>query len=126
MRVYPKHRRVTVEHILCQPLSSLIYNLADLVPERFDKLPDLGKRNFELLAPGGALGIDAGLRILETLPPLDLDERKMLCVMDGLSRAENRDIAGDGRRLIGVLGRFLARNNGRLLCTVAKKNSRTT
>ncbi|KAK5626560.1 hypothetical protein RRF57_002275 [Xylaria bambusicola] len=89
LRVYPKDRAAKVEHILCQLLSSLIRNLTVLVPEKFDKVPDLCKRNFELLAQGGSEGMDAELRILEALPLLELNEGRMLCIVNGLNRAED-------------------------------------
>ncbi|KAI0505223.1 hypothetical protein F5B22DRAFT_533909 [Xylaria bambusicola] len=125
LRVYPKDRTAKAEHILCQLLSSLIFNLAVLVPEKVDKVPDLCKTNFELLAQGGPRGIDAGLRILEALPPLDLNGGRMLCIVDGLNRAEEGNTIDKVKQLTAVLGRILARNNGRLLCTMAKKTVST-
>ncbi|KAI1361673.1 hypothetical protein F5Y08DRAFT_342418 [Xylaria arbuscula] len=123
LHVYPKDRTGRMEHVLCQLLSSLIYNLASLVPERFEKTSSLCKRNFEVLAQGGRLGIDAGLGILESLPLLDLDGRKMLCIIQGLDRDGNGGIGDNGRPLMAVVEALLAQNNGRLLCTVAKRKS---
>ncbi|KAI3328774.1 hypothetical protein F4824DRAFT_391230 [Ustulina deusta] len=126
LRVYPKDRTAKADHILCQLLSSLIYNLATLVPGKFDKVPDLGKRNFELLAQGGPQGIGAGLRILEALPPLELRGERMLCVVDALNLAEAESTADDAKKLTAVLGRILARNNGQLLFTMAKRTKAST
>ncbi|KAI1429684.1 hypothetical protein F5Y12DRAFT_330714 [Xylaria sp. FL1777] len=123
LRVYPKDRTTKAQHILCQLLSSLIYNFATLVPDNFDKVPDLYRRNFELLAQGGPRGIDAGLRILEALPPLELRGGRILCIVDTLNLAEEKSTVDDVKQLTMVLGRILARNNGRLLCTMAKRNT---
>ncbi|KAI0534458.1 hypothetical protein GGR58DRAFT_516124 [Xylaria digitata] len=118
IRVYPKDRTAKAEHILCQLLSSLIYNFATLVPEKFDKVPDLCKQNFELLA---AQGIGAGLRILEALPPLEPYGKRILCIVDALNLAEADSTADDVKKLTAVLARILARNNGHLLYTTAKQ-----
>ncbi|KAI1353913.1 hypothetical protein F5Y01DRAFT_312506 [Xylaria sp. FL0043] len=120
LRVYPKDRTAKPEHILCQLLSSLIYNFIPLVLEKFDKVPDLCKRNFELLAQGGRQGIDAGLKILEAFPPLQLQGRRMLCVVDALNLTEAESTVGNVNQLTVVLGRILVRNNGRLLLTISK------
>ncbi|KAF2971546.1 hypothetical protein GQX73_g1983 [Xylaria multiplex] len=117
LRVYPKDRTAKAEHILCQLLSSLIYNFATLVPEKFDKVPDLCKQNFELLA---TQGISAGLRILEALPPLELYGMRILCIVDALNLAEADSTADDVKKLTAVLTRILVRNNGHLLYTTAK------
>lgn len=120
LRVYPKNRTARAEHILCQLLSSLIINLATLVPVEFNKVPDLCKENFELLAQGGARGIDAGCRIVEALPRLKLREAGMLCIVDALNVAEARGAADDVKQLKAVLSRMSARNNGHLLYTMAR------
>ncbi|TGJ77565.1 hypothetical protein E0Z10_g10704 [Xylaria hypoxylon] len=123
LRVYPKDRTAKAEHILCQLSSSLIYNFATLVPGKFDKVPDLCKQGFEVLAQGGAQGISSGLRILEALPPFELHGKRILCVVDALNLADTDSIAGDVKRLAAVLGRILARNNGHLLYTTAKAST---
>ncbi|RWA13148.1 hypothetical protein EKO27_g1960 [Xylaria grammica] len=124
LRVYPKDRTAGAEHILCQLLSSLIYNFATLVPGDFDRVPDLWKRNFEVLAQGGAQGISAGLRILEALPPLELRGRKILCIVDALDLAEAGNTSDEVKKLTAVLRRILARNSGHLLYTKAKQHKR--
>ncbi|GAP86731.1 hypothetical protein SAMD00023353_2101580 [Rosellinia necatrix] len=120
LRVYPKSRTVDPEHTLCQLLSSLIYNFISLLPREFDKVPDLCRRNFELLAQGGAPGIDAGLRILEALPPLELHGGRILCIVHGLNPAGSDGAADNIRQVTAVLGRILARNDGHLLYTVTR------
>ncbi|KAI8947608.1 hypothetical protein F4801DRAFT_497870 [Xylaria longipes] len=124
LRVYPKDRTAKAEHILCQLISSLIYNFATLVPGEFDKVDSLSKWNFEALAQGGAQGISAGLRILESLPELEVRSDHFLCVMDALNLAEDESTATDVKKLAAVLGRILARHNGHLLFTMAKRRKR--
>ncbi|KAI1758484.1 hypothetical protein F4782DRAFT_536985 [Xylaria castorea] len=124
LRVYPKDRTAKAENILCQLISSLIYNFATLVPGEFDKVDGLSKGNFEALAQGGAQGIDAGLRILESLPELEVRSNNILCVVDGLTLAEDESTAADVKRLAAVLGRILALHNGHLLYTMAKRRKR--
>ncbi|KAI0450228.1 hypothetical protein F5B21DRAFT_442746 [Xylaria acuta] len=124
LRVYPKDRTAKAEHILCQLISSLIYNFATLVPGEFDRVDSLSKWNFEALAQGGAQGIGAGLRILESLPELEVRGDNFLCVVDALNLAENENTAVDVKKLAAVLGRILARHNGHLLYTMAKRRKR--
>ncbi|KAJ2991875.1 hypothetical protein NUW58_g2360 [Xylaria curta] len=126
LRVYPKDRTAKADHILCQLLSSLLFNFATLIPDEFDKVPDLCKRNFEAFAQGGAQGIDAGLRILEALPPLELRGRSILCVVDALNLAEADGTADRAKQLAAILARILARNNGHLLYTMAKRRGAST
>ncbi|KAI1309196.1 hypothetical protein F5Y03DRAFT_74494 [Xylaria venustula] len=125
LRVYPKDRTAKAEHILCQLLSSLICNFITLIPDKFDKVPDLHKRNFEFLAQGGPQGIDAGLRILEALPPLELHGGRILCVVDALNLAEAENNFDDVKQLTMILGRILARDDGRLLLTMAKQTQKS-
>ncbi|KAI0430508.1 hypothetical protein F5Y09DRAFT_355912 [Xylaria sp. FL1042] len=126
LRVYPKDRTAKAEHILCQLLSSLIYNFTPLVPEKFDKVPGLYKRNFQILAQGGPEGIDAGLRILESLPPLKLRGGGIMCVVDALNLAGAKNTIDAVEKLTAVLGRILARHNGHLLFTLAKQKKSYT
>ncbi|KAI1743022.1 hypothetical protein F4680DRAFT_390580 [Xylaria scruposa] len=119
LSVYPKDRTAKAEHILYQLTSSLVYNFATLVPAEFDKADGLSRRNFETLAQGGAQGIEAGLRILESLPELGVG--RFLCIVDALNLAENDSTRADVRKLTAVLERILARHNGHLLYTVAKR-----
>ncbi|KAI3324181.1 hypothetical protein HD806DRAFT_543577 [Xylariaceae sp. AK1471] len=122
LRVYPKDRTATADHILCQILSSLVYNLITLVPGEFERVPGLCKRNFQLPAQGGPQGIDAGLKILGGLPLLGLGGCRILCIVDSLDLAETENAVGDVRELTAVLGKVLAQNHGHLLYTVAKKS----
>ncbi|KAI0545155.1 hypothetical protein F4679DRAFT_588778 [Xylaria curta] len=118
LSVYPKHRTAKAKHILYQLISSLVYNLAALVPAEFEKGDGLSKRNFEALAQGGSRGIDAGLRILESLPELRVGS--FLCIVDALNLAESDSTVADVERLMAVLGWIMARHNGHLLYTVSK------
>ncbi|KAH8161310.1 hypothetical protein CIB48_g6937 [Xylaria polymorpha] len=124
LRVYPKDRTAGAQNILCQLISSLIYNLAVLVPAEFDKVESLSKWNFGALAQGGAQGVGAGLRILESLPELELRSGDFLCVVDALNLAEDESTAADVRKLAAVLGRISARHSGHLLYTMAKRRKR--
>lgn len=122
LRVYSKDRTTGPEDILFQILSSLIYNLSSLVPRQFEKMPDLCRRNFELLSQGGALGLKAGVKILDALPQLQLGEVGFLCVVDSLDLAEFEETADAVSELTTSLRSLLARNNGHLVYTVAQKS----
>ncbi|KAI0856955.1 hypothetical protein F4860DRAFT_528713 [Xylaria cubensis] len=124
MRVYPDDREAKEEHILLQLISSLICSFSTLVPVEFDKVDGLSKRNFETMVQGGAQGIEAGLRILESLPELEVGDRNFLCVVDALNLAENKDMVADVKKLKAVLERIVARANGHLLYTVTKQEKR--
>ncbi|KAI1187999.1 hypothetical protein F5B17DRAFT_429974 [Nemania serpens] len=120
LRVDPKNRTARADRLLCELLSSLITNIATLVPAEFDIFPGLCRDNFELLARGGARGIDAGCMILEALPRLELHGTRFLCVLDALNLAELGGQADAVRQLKGVLRIVLARNRGHLLYTLAR------
>ncbi|KAI1196665.1 hypothetical protein F5X97DRAFT_344358 [Nemania serpens] len=120
LRVYPKNRAARAEHLLCQLISSLICNFATLAPAEFEKVSDLSKENFEILAQGGARGVGAGLGILQALPLLQLRGNGILCIVDALNIAEAGGAAHDVRQLKAVLVSILARNNGHLLYTMAR------
>ncbi|KAI0465836.1 hypothetical protein F4859DRAFT_519638 [Xylaria cf. heliscus] len=124
LRVYPKDRYAGAGQVLCQLISSLIYNLVTLVPGEFDKVDSLGKGNFEALARGGAEGIAAGLRILESLPQLEVQGGNFLCVVDGMNLAEDETTAADVKKLAAVLGRILARHKGHLLYTMPTRREK--
>ncbi|KAI2621326.1 hypothetical protein GGS21DRAFT_541741 [Xylaria nigripes] len=121
LRVYPKDRTVSPDMILCQIVSSLIFNFATLVPEEFDRVPDLCKQSFDALVQGGQLGIEAGLRILEALPPFVPCEKGLLCIVDALNLAQDGSTDHEAKRLAVILERIMARNKGHLLYTVAKR-----
>jgi len=137
LRVYPKDKDsngstatatdtvATIgEYVILQLLVSLIYNLATLVPDEFERGEDLCKRNFEELARGGPNGIGAGLRILEAFPRLHRPGKRLLCIVDGLDLAENEGTLSILRQLVETLREIFLRNNGHLIYTVARRNRR--
>ncbi|KAI1112283.1 hypothetical protein F5Y14DRAFT_463745 [Nemania sp. NC0429] len=120
LRVRPTSRTASAGDILRQLISSLIYNLATLVPEEFEKA-DLSKDNFELLAQGGAGGVGAGLKILAALPPLEVRRGGILIIVDGLNLAEDARTADEVRRFKSVLESLSAQNYGHLLYTMGQR-----
>ncbi|KAI0201668.1 hypothetical protein F4808DRAFT_459792 [Astrocystis sublimbata] len=121
LRVYPRNRTAKGEDILCQIISSLIYNLATLVPDTFSKVDGLAKSHFETLKQGGTRGISAGIEIIESLPELKIPSDKILWVVDAMNLAEGENTSAGVKNLKVGLQRLLARRKGHLLYTIAKK-----
>ncbi|KAI5866066.1 hypothetical protein GGS23DRAFT_617152 [Durotheca rogersii] len=125
VRVYAKNRSATPDALLLQFLGSLVWGLLALVPDAFEVSPadGLRRRHFEAFARGGADGFAAGLGILRALPRLDLEGKKMLCIVDGLDLAEDETTAENLRALMEALQHVIESNRANLLYTVQKQTS---
>ncbi|KAI1387849.1 uncharacterized protein F4822DRAFT_407788 [Hypoxylon trugodes] len=122
LRVYVKDRRAAPKMILLQLIGSLIWNMISLVPSEFDGSEYLRSRLFEELMNCGPNSFDAGLRILEALPLLELSGKKMVCIVDGLDLAEEARTLGQLQSLLAVFRGVIAKNRGNILYTINRRS----
>ncbi|KAI8965376.1 hypothetical protein F5Y11DRAFT_312936 [Daldinia sp. FL1419] len=122
LRVYVKNRNASPKAVLLHILGSLIWSLIALVPREFTSSDGLHHRKFETLMSRGHGSIEAGLEILESLPPLELGGRKLLCIVDGLDLAEERNTLERLQRLLAILGDVIWKNRAHLIYTLSRKS----
>ncbi|KAI2628511.1 hypothetical protein GGR54DRAFT_346632 [Hypoxylon sp. NC1633] len=121
LRVYVTNKEERPRKILLRLLASLIWNLISLVPNEFDPSDDLRGWYFMKLMNHGSGSFDAGLRILEALPLLDLRGKRLLCIVDGLDLAEHEATVSRLEGLTAALNDVVGKNHGLLLYTVGKR-----
>ncbi|KAI0147347.1 hypothetical protein GGR57DRAFT_515919 [Xylariaceae sp. FL1272] len=117
LRVYPKDRTASPEGVLGQILISLVVNLVKLAPSEFQLKLAPSKEDFGNLARGGSDGVAAGIAILDMLPPLELRNDMLLCIVDGLRLAQIGQNLEQVETFKLVLERVMKRNHCHLLYT---------
>lgn len=122
LRVYVKNQSETPKVVLLQILGSLIWSLITLVPDEFGTSEGLQKRKFETFIGRGPGSFDAGLEILRSLPPLELNGKTMLCIVDGLDLAEDESTLSQLQQLVTILRDVMSKNCAHLLYTLGRRS----
>ncbi|KAI1481019.1 hypothetical protein F4774DRAFT_67075 [Daldinia eschscholtzii] len=122
LRVYVKNRSEPPKAVLLHVLGSLIWSLIALVPREFSTSEGLSSRNFETFMGRGSGSFDAGLGILQSLPHLELNGKRMLCIVDGLDLAEDKSTLSQLQQLLTALRDVMSKNNAHLLYTLSRRS----
>ncbi|KAI1798800.1 hypothetical protein F4811DRAFT_162278 [Daldinia bambusicola] len=122
LRVYVKNRSDPPKAVLFHILGSLIWNLVTLAPSEFSTSEGLRSKEFETFIGRGPDSFDAGLGILQSLPLLELNGKKMFCIIDGMDLAEDKVTLSQLQRLLAVLRDVMSRNCAHLLYTLTRKS----
>ncbi|KAK6956632.1 hypothetical protein Daesc_001911 [Daldinia eschscholtzii] len=122
LRVYVKNRSEPPKVVLLHILGSLIWGLIALVPRESSASEGLSSKNFETFISRGPGSFDAGLGILQSLPHLELNGKKMLCIVDGLDLSEDKSTLSQLQQLLSALRDVMSENNAHLLYTLSRKS----
>ncbi|KAI1472723.1 uncharacterized protein F4812DRAFT_464758 [Daldinia caldariorum] len=122
LRIYVKNRNEPPREVLLHILGSLIWSLVALVSREFSASEGLHTKEFKMFISRGTECFDSGLRILQSLPLLELDSKKMICIVDGIDLAEDRDTLSQLQQLLAVLCDVMSKNRAHLLYTLSRRS----